>query len=91
MFDIIAAMGRMRIKKKGDAKPFRETMAYRLLLVLMSIVVVLVSMFAMITYYADNKTAFIVAMVAGVLFTVTLFYNLERARHIPMPDRKRHR
>jgi polyferredoxin len=84
-------MGRMRIKKKGDAKPFRETMAYRLLLVLMSIVVVLVSMFAMITYYADNKTAFIVAMVAGVLFTVTLFYNLERARHIPMPDRKRHR
>jgi polyferredoxin len=91
MFDIIAAMGRMRIKKKGDAKPFRETMAYRLLLVLMSIVVVLVSMFAMITYYADNKTAFIVAMVAGVLFTATLFYNLERARHIPMPDRKRHR
>jgi polyferredoxin len=91
MFDIIAAMGRMRIKKKGDAKPFRETMAYRLLLVLMSIVVVLVSMFAMITYYADNKTAFIVAMVAGVLFTVTLFDNLERARHIPMPDRKRHR
>jgi hypothetical protein len=48
-------------------------------------------MFAMITYYADNKTAFIVAMVAGVLFSVTLFYNLERARHIPMPERKRHR
>jgi polyferredoxin len=91
MFDIIAAMGRMRIKKKADVKPFRETMAYRLLLVLVSILVVLFSMFEMITSYTVNNTAFVIAIVAGVLFTATLFYNLERARHIPMPDRKRHR
>ena len=91
MFDIIAAMGRMRIKKKGDVKPFRETMAYRLLLVLGSILIVLFSMFEMITWYSVNQTAFIVSIVAGVLFTVTLFYNLERARHIPMPERRRHR
>ena len=84
-------MGRMRIKKKGDVKPFRETMAYRLLLVLMSILVVLFSMFEMITWYSVNNTAFVISIVAGVLFTVTLFYNLERARHIPMPDRRRHR
>jgi hypothetical protein len=84
-------MGRMRIKKKGDVKPFRETMAYRLLLVLVSILVVLFSMFEMITWYSVNNTAFVISIAAAVLFTVTLFYNLERARHIPMPDRRRHR
>ena len=91
MFDIIAAMGRLRIKKKADVKPFRETMAYRLLLVLMSILIVLFSIFEMLTTYAVSNAAFVIAMVAGILFTVFLFYNLERARHIPMPDRKRHR
>ena len=91
MFDIIAAMGRMRIKKKGDAKPFRETMAYRLLLVLASILIVLSSMFVMITYYSVNNTVFGVALATGVLCTVCLFYNLERARHIPVPERKRYR
>jgi hypothetical protein len=84
-------MGRMRIKKKGDVKPFRETMAYRLLLVLVSILVVLFSMFELITWYSVNNTVFVIWMVAGVLFIVTLFYNLERARHIPMPERRRHR
>jgi hypothetical protein len=48
-------------------------------------------MFEMITSYTVNNTAFVIAIVAGVLFTATLFYNLERARHIPMPERKRHR
>jgi len=91
MFDIIAAMGRMRIKKKRDAKPFRETMAYRLLLVLVSILIIVSSMFVMLTSYTVNNTAFIIALVTGVLCTVSLFYNLERARHIPMPERKRYR
>ena len=84
-------MGRMRIKKKGEVKPFRETMAYRLLVVLVSILIVLFSIFEMLTQYSVNNTAFIVAMIGGVLFTVILFYNLEQARHIPMPERKRHR
>jgi hypothetical protein len=84
-------MGRKRIKKKGDVKPFRETMAYRLLIVLASILVVLFSMFEMITWYSVNNTAFVISIVTAVLFTATLFYNLERARHIPMPPRKRHR
>jgi len=91
MFDIIAAMGRMRIKKKAEVKPFRDTMAYRLLLVLMSILIVLFSIFKMLTSYSVNNRSFVIAMVAGILFTVFLFYNLERARHIPMPERKRHR
>jgi len=84
-------MGRKRIKKKGDVKPFRETMAYRLLIVLVSILVVLFSMFGMITWYSVNNTAFVISIVTAVLFTATLFYNLERARHIPMPPRRRHR
>jgi len=84
-------MGRMRIKKKGDAKPFRETMAYRLLLVLLSILVVLSSVFVMIASYEASKRTFFIALAAGVLCSVSLFYNLERARHIPMPQRKRYR
>jgi len=84
-------MGRMRIKKKGEAKPFRETMAYRLLLVLLSILIVLSSMLVMIVSYAENKTTFFIALAAAVVFSGSLFYNLERARHIPMPQRKRYR
>ena len=92
MFDIIAAMGRMRIKKKDVTVPFRETLAYRLLLVLGSILIFLFTLYEMITALtAKNTVAFVIALVAGVLSAMSLFYNLERARHIPVPARKRHR
>ena len=92
MFDIIAAMGRMRIKKKADTKPFRATMAYRLLLVLGSALVFLFAIYEMWNAYIVNNTvAFIIALVAGVLSSLGIFFNLDRARRIPLPERKRYR
>ena len=92
MFDIITAMGRMRIKKKGDAKPFRETMAYRLLLVLLSILFFVFTFYEVIHFWMANNTLnMVIALAAAVLTIISLFYNLDRARQIPMPDRRRHR
>lgn len=92
MFDIIAAMGRMRIKKKTEVMPLRETMAYRLLLVLGSILFFLFTLYEMVTaLQANNTVAFVISLIGGVLSAISLFYNLERARHIPMPQRKRYR
>lgn len=92
MFDIIAAMGRMRIKKKSEATPFRKTMAYRLLLSLASFAFFLFTIYEMVTALkAGNTVAFVIALVAGVLSAICLFFNLERARYIPIPERRRHR
>jgi polyferredoxin len=92
MFDIIAAMGRMRIKKKAEVKPFRQTMAYRLLLVLASFLIFLYTIYEMVSAYRVNNTiAFIIAAVAGVLASIGIFFNLDRARYIPIPERKRYR
>ena len=92
MFDIIAAMGRMRIKKKAVLTPFRATMAYRLMLVFAFILSFLFTIYEMVTaLQAKNTVAFVIVLVAGVLSAIGLFYNLERARHIPMPERKRYR
>ena len=92
MFDIIAAMGRMRIKKKSELKPFRQTMAYRLLLVLASFLIFLYTIYEMVAAYrVSNTIAFVIAAIAGVLASIGIFYNLDRARYIPIPERKRYR
>jgi len=92
MFDIIAAMGRMRIKKKTAVKPFRQTMAYRLLLVLASFLIFLYTIYEMVAAYrVSNTIAFVIAAIAGVLASIGIFYNLDRARYIPIPERKRYR
>jgi len=85
-------MGRMRIKKKGDAKPFRETAAYRLLLVLLSILLLLFTFYEIIHFWMLNNTVnLVIAIAAAALAFISLVYNLDRARKMPMPERKRHR
>jgi nitrate reductase gamma subunit len=85
-------MGRMRIKKKSELKPFRQTMAYRLLLVFGCFLIFLYTIYELVAAYRVNNTiAFIIAAVAGVLASIGIFYNLDRARYIPLPERKRYR
>jgi uncharacterized membrane protein len=85
-------MGRMRIKKKSEVKPFRQTMAYRLLLVIASFLIFLYTIYEMVAAYrVSNTIAFVIAAVAGVLASIGIFYNLDRARYIPIPERKRYR
>jgi hypothetical protein len=91
-FDIIAAMGRMRIKKKTAVQPFRETLAYRLLLALACFMFFIFAIYEMVSSLRVNNTlAFVIAGVAGVLASIGIFFNLGRARDIGLPAPKRHR
>jgi hypothetical protein len=91
-FDIIAAMGRMRIKKKSVVQPFRETLAYRLLLAVGSFIFFVFAVYEMISALRVNNTlAFVIAGVAGVLASIGIFYNLGRAKDIGVPAPRRHR
>jgi len=91
-FDIIAAMGRMRIKKKSVVQPFRETLAYRLLLAVGCFIFFVFTIYEMVSALRVNNTlAFVIAGIAGVLASIGIFYNLGRARDIGLPSPKRHR
>jgi hypothetical protein len=75
-------MGRLRIKKKEQVIPFRETMAYRLLLIISSGIIFIVMFVQALTGLRDgNRAALILSSIFGVLAAVALFFNLERARY----------
>jgi hypothetical protein len=91
-FDIIAAMGRMRIKKKTEVPPFRETLAYRLFLAVGSFIFFVFAIYQMVAaLQVHNTVAFVISGIAGVLASIGIFYNLGRARDIGLPSPKRHR
>jgi hypothetical protein len=86
MFDIIPGMGRMRIKKKDAVLPFRETMAYRLLLATGSLILLLFVVYFLLTYIrSGNRTGVIVSVVAAVMAVTSLFYNLGEVRNAKVP------
>ena len=75
-------MGRLRIKKKEKVVPFQETLAYRLLLITTSAVLLMFMSFeATTSWQAGNKPALIISAMVGVLALVVVFYNLDRARY----------
>ena len=79
-------MGRMKIKKKGAVMPFRETMAYRMMLLTLSILGFVYTLYEMtVSLRANNTLAFIIAAVAGVAVAFAIFYNLGRLRHAKVP------
>src|SRR5215472_16846952 len=58
---IIGGMGRMRIKKKEAVIPFRETLAFRMILLSGSVVVFLVALYIMIGALQANITISFIA------------------------------
>jgi hypothetical protein len=71
----------MKIKKKGAAIPFRQTMAYRMLLLSLSILFFVYTLYEMSVALAVNNTlAFIIAAVGGVLAAIAVFYNLDQLK-----------
>ena len=79
-------MGRLRIKKKDAVLPFRETMAYRLLLATGSLFLVLVSLYFLTKYIQAGHNVGIIASIAGGVMSVTaLFYNLGEVRNAKVP------
>ena len=75
----------MRIKKKEAVIPFRETLAYRMLLLTGSAVAFLVALYIFVTMLNSNVVAAIISGVAAVAGAVGVFYNLEHLRDARVP------
>jgi hypothetical protein len=79
-------MGRLRIKKKDIVIPFRQTMAYRLVLAQGSLVLVSLATYLQMKYIQSGDYAGIIASIAGAVMAVTLlFYNLGEVRNAKVP------
>ena len=81
-------MGRLRIKKKEVAIPFRETLAYRMMLFTGSVVVFLIALYVAIGALRANVTvSFIASAAVGVAAAFAVFYNLDHLRDARIPQR----
>ena len=79
-------MGRLKIKKKEAVMPFRQTMAYRMLLLTLSILLFIWTLYEMtVSLMANNTVAFVIAVVMGILVAFTVFYNLDHLRDAKIP------
>ena len=79
-------MGRLKIKKKDAVLPFRETMAYRLMLATGSLVLLLGTLFFLARYLrSGNTTGLIISIAASVMAITSLFYNLGEVRNAKVP------
>ena len=77
----------MRIKKKDAVLPFRETMAYRLLLATGSLVLLLGTLYFLVRYMqSGNTTGLIISIATGVMAVTSLFYNLGEVRNAKVPS-----
>ena len=79
-------MGRLRIKKKEAVIPFRETLAYRMMLLAGSVVVFLIALYIMIAALQGGVTVSLVSagvIAAGAAFGI--FYNADHLRNAKIP------
>lgn len=80
-------MGRMRIKKKEAVIPFRETMAYRMIIAGASLLVFMTALYVLVGAVATNMPLAIAAGVVGAAAAFGIFYNLDRLREAKIPKR----
>jgi hypothetical protein len=80
-------MGRMRIKKKDAVIPFRETMAYRTILILGCLIALLVGTYVLIVNLATNTPLAIAGGVVAAAAAFLTFYNVDQTRHARVPKR----
>ena len=85
---IMPAMGKLRIKKKEAVLPFRQTVAYRFMILAFALVVFLIAAYQMVSSLLVGDTnTFIVAAVLAVATAVTAYFNLERMREAKVPKK----
>ena len=81
-------MGRLRIKKKEAVIPFRETLAYRMLLASGSILIFLIALyFAISALRMGNTIASIASAAVCVVAAFAVFHNLDHMRDVRIPQR----
>jgi len=81
-------MGRLRIKKKEAVLPFRETLAYRMLLLVGSVLVFIAALYVMVGALSANVTlSFAISAAIGVAAAFAIFYNFDHLRSAKVPAR----
>jgi len=79
-------MGRLRIKKKEAIIPFRETLAYRIMLLAGSLIAFLITLYIMIgALQAGITVSFIASAVVAAAAAFAIFYNLDHLRDARIP------
>ena len=79
-------MGRLRIKKKETVIPFRETLAYRMIWLSLSVVVFIYTIYEVIVaYQVSNTLAFILAAIVSVGSAIFIFYNVDHLSTARVP------
>ncbi len=81
-------MGRLKIKRKEVVLPFRDTIAYRLLLLTGSIILFVIALyFAIGTFRAGATVSFIAPAAVGLGAAFAVFYNMDHLRDAKIPQR----
>ena len=81
-------MGRLKIKKKEVVLPFRETLAYRMILLTVSVISFVVALYvASGALRANVSISFIAFAVIGVAAAIGIFYNFSRLRDAKIPKK----
>jgi hypothetical protein len=80
-------MGRIRIKKKSAVIPLMETLAFRMILVIVLIAAGAVTLFrALASYAADGLSPTTVIWIAAALIiAASTYYNIERLKSARVP------
>ena len=79
-------MGRIRIKKKGQVLPFRETVAYRFIIVALAVLLFLIAAFQAIGAIGSNDTPrLIIAALAATAAALLGMYNFSRMQTAKIP------
>jgi uncharacterized protein (UPF0333 family) len=79
-------MGRLRVKKKESVIPFRDTLAYRLLLAAGSVFLFLLTVYFLMKYAGSgNNAGMIASAISAVMAGTAVFYNLGQVRNAKVP------
>jgi len=77
----------MRIKKKDVVIPFRETLAYRMILAGASLIVFVVALYILAGSVSRSTTTALASGAIGVAAAFGIFYNLDHLREAKIPKR----
>ena len=76
----------MKIKKKEAILPFRQTMAYRMLMLTLAVLFFLYTVYEMtMALRVNNTVAFVISAIAGVLASIAIFLNIDKLRYAKVP------
>jgi hypothetical protein len=79
-------VGRLRIKKKEAVIPFRETLAYRMILLAGSTIVFLIALYIMLRAFQTGiGVSFIASAVVTAAGAFAIYYNADHLREAKIP------